>query len=411
MLASPEDDLPRLVYADWLEEEGEVERADFIRAQCDLARAEPWDPIAVQSRHQDRVRFDGKAWQKHLPPLDPRIAVWDQNHPFHRGFGYRVSVRQLSTFLEDAGPRIFAEEPIGELHLSTATRDDWMILARQPWLADLRTIRFFGLSTPIEPVRILCEQSTPLRLEEIIFEMASGWGFPEVMTGLFRAKLGQQLKRLTLWGGPDNVDDLAEVLFHCEPGPVLDSLNVRTIALTRNHAVSMAHSPRLTQLRELSLRNVPDGGTLLTWALAEAPWAGNLRILRAIAANIDHVTVDTIVDRCPQLRELDLGGNTLRSLPQLLVKPGALPELRVLRLNRCALNQPMIGELLASDVWQRLVEVDLQMNLFGEMGGRLLLEAPIPPNLEALVLDGYATSGRLSDELRERYGRRLQFRM
>jgi len=33
ILANPADDLPRLVYADWLEEHGDAERAEFIRAQ------------------------------------------------------------------------------------------------------------------------------------------------------------------------------------------------------------------------------------------------------------------------------------------------------------------------------------------------------------------------------------------
>ena len=31
VLANPADDLPRLVYADWLEENGEPERAELIR--------------------------------------------------------------------------------------------------------------------------------------------------------------------------------------------------------------------------------------------------------------------------------------------------------------------------------------------------------------------------------------------
>ena len=34
----PEDDLPRLVYADWLEEHGQAERAELIRVQVQLAR-------------------------------------------------------------------------------------------------------------------------------------------------------------------------------------------------------------------------------------------------------------------------------------------------------------------------------------------------------------------------------------
>jgi uncharacterized protein (TIGR02996 family) len=38
--AAPEDDTPRLVYADWLEEHGEGERAEFIRLQCRISALE-----------------------------------------------------------------------------------------------------------------------------------------------------------------------------------------------------------------------------------------------------------------------------------------------------------------------------------------------------------------------------------
>jgi uncharacterized protein (TIGR02996 family) len=36
--AAPDDDAPRLIYADWLEEHGQPGRAEFIRVQCELAR-------------------------------------------------------------------------------------------------------------------------------------------------------------------------------------------------------------------------------------------------------------------------------------------------------------------------------------------------------------------------------------
>jgi uncharacterized protein (TIGR02996 family) len=36
--AEPDDDAPRLVFADWLEDQGDAERAEFIRVQCELAR-------------------------------------------------------------------------------------------------------------------------------------------------------------------------------------------------------------------------------------------------------------------------------------------------------------------------------------------------------------------------------------
>ena len=38
--ASPDDDLPRLVYADWLEERNQGVRAEFIRLQCEIAKLE-----------------------------------------------------------------------------------------------------------------------------------------------------------------------------------------------------------------------------------------------------------------------------------------------------------------------------------------------------------------------------------
>lgn len=36
IIAHPGDDAPRLIYADWLEEHGQPERADFIRVQCEI---------------------------------------------------------------------------------------------------------------------------------------------------------------------------------------------------------------------------------------------------------------------------------------------------------------------------------------------------------------------------------------
>lgn len=38
ILEHPQEDLPRLVYADWLDEAGEAERAEFLRCQVELAR-------------------------------------------------------------------------------------------------------------------------------------------------------------------------------------------------------------------------------------------------------------------------------------------------------------------------------------------------------------------------------------
>lgn len=42
IVSDAEDDIPRLIYADWLEEHGDP-RGEFIRLQCQLANVVPGD--------------------------------------------------------------------------------------------------------------------------------------------------------------------------------------------------------------------------------------------------------------------------------------------------------------------------------------------------------------------------------
>src|SRR6476661_7167875 len=48
--APPDADLPRLIYADWLEEHGQLDRARLIRVQIELARLpdNEGEPTALQ---------------------------------------------------------------------------------------------------------------------------------------------------------------------------------------------------------------------------------------------------------------------------------------------------------------------------------------------------------------------------
>jgi uncharacterized protein (TIGR02996 family) len=61
---TPDDDAPRLVYADWLDDHGDEARAEFIRLQCRLARMDEDDPDRhdLQERvwameHEHRLRW------------------------------------------------------------------------------------------------------------------------------------------------------------------------------------------------------------------------------------------------------------------------------------------------------------------------------------------------------------------
>lgn len=80
--ASPADDLPRLVLADWLEENGQPERAEFIRLQCELEKVReyggghcPGCLVAGGELHADGCWV--KAGRKRESDLvDAHIRVW-----------------------------------------------------------------------------------------------------------------------------------------------------------------------------------------------------------------------------------------------------------------------------------------------------------------------------------------------
>ena len=58
--AAPDDDLPRLVYADWIDEHGRHARAEFIRVQCELASIERRLPgMTVAERRVEGPRKGG----------------------------------------------------------------------------------------------------------------------------------------------------------------------------------------------------------------------------------------------------------------------------------------------------------------------------------------------------------------
>ncbi len=56
--ARPEDDAPRLIFADWLDEHGEPERAEFIRVQCELARLGEDDPRCSSLKQRELQLLD-----------------------------------------------------------------------------------------------------------------------------------------------------------------------------------------------------------------------------------------------------------------------------------------------------------------------------------------------------------------
>jgi uncharacterized protein (TIGR02996 family) len=82
---APEDDGPRLVYADWLEEHGDLSRAEFIHIQCGLAcpRVPGRRRERLRAREQELLAVHREEW---LGKLRTSPLPW----VFHRGFVERL---------------------------------------------------------------------------------------------------------------------------------------------------------------------------------------------------------------------------------------------------------------------------------------------------------------------------------
>ena len=80
---------------------------------------------------------------------------------------------------------------------------------------------------------------------------------------------------------------------------------------------------------------------------------------------------------------------------------------------RCAasgVGQRELYHLARAKFWPNLVELDLRDNPIPSAGVRHLLDAPVPPDLTALVLDGHRLGGDVRKELLRKFGDAVVFR-
>lgn len=157
ILAEPQDDAPRLIYADWLEENGGPEgqaRAEFIRVQMALADMKKRDPRAKELRGREEELWEAhqETWLEKAPPhLRKR-----KNVRFHRGFFEELSMAP-STW-GASGAALFANFPIYRVKLSGRV-DKHVVgsLVVVPYLARIRVLTLEGanLHEPMKVAQIL----------------------------------------------------------------------------------------------------------------------------------------------------------------------------------------------------------------------------------------------------------------
>jgi uncharacterized protein (TIGR02996 family) len=82
IIAHPDEDTPRLIYADWLDEHDQPERAEFIRLQCAPDADEAAEDRAAELEERNRAE-----WLAGLPQFPG--ADWE----FRRGFPEYLDIR------------------------------------------------------------------------------------------------------------------------------------------------------------------------------------------------------------------------------------------------------------------------------------------------------------------------------
>jgi uncharacterized protein (TIGR02996 family) len=135
IIDTPDDDTPRLVYADWLDEHGEPERAEFIRVQVGLARLPEDDPLrqGLAAREEKLLAGNRAGWLGPLLWLPLRAT-------FRRGFAEEIELGAATLLAR--GETLFRSAPVRGVRLRRG--EDWLAdLLRSPYLGRLSLLDLY----------------------------------------------------------------------------------------------------------------------------------------------------------------------------------------------------------------------------------------------------------------------------
>jgi uncharacterized protein (TIGR02996 family) len=452
---TPDDDTPRLIFADWLDDHGDESgraRAELIRIQCAQARAGEDDEARPALRQRERcllARHQG-LW---LGPLAQRLEDWE----FRRGF-LEVVTLPAKAFLEDAAG-LFCQAPVRALNLGQVLMDDAgdvAALARSPQLArlaslilrcDTRPYARGGRSLPdiagllasghlsglqwlevhgADPAAVVAAAGNPALAGLRSLTVHSGGGLaavagsphftalsrlylysllplgdgtPAEAGALFGSRLLSRLEELE-WSFAGLGEEGVRALLG---GPMsrLRRLRLCSVGLGAEGARSLAGVAGLAGLEWLDL-----GGNHIRGAGAEAlaasPHLGGLRALRLSGNPLGPAGARALaVWRHPRrLRSLHLSADDLGDAAAVLAHSPAVEELHTLDLSHNDLTVAGVASLAASPRLARLTSLRLDGNLLlGDDGVCALAASPHLSGLVELSLSGCNVRDRGTEAL------------
>jgi|GEM_PF-2621659 len=390
-IEDPEDDLPRLVYADWLEEQGDP-RGEFIRLQVQHAALPEYDPA--------RVRLEGRARQL----LDAHIHTWTkpigakvQDLKFRRGFVESLTMR-AKAFVE-RGEEVFQSTPIRWLRLVYFKKQVKNLL-ESPNLRYIRSWDASRITIAPHELEALLASKRMTGLRELDLSLQNFRFHDSTATAFTKAKWVNQLTELNLYG-VEIEDSFWKEFLELE----WNSLKRFSLGggMTRTSPTNFA------QLNAPSLESLKVGGKLRVVDVEQICQIPNLHLkqldlaktrppakgMHALAASGILETVEDLdLTRCDltdkgaqtmmqgnflkNCKSLRLGENQRLTFPfwTLLANHAALKNLRFLDLTDTPLNIQALRKLAESPHLQNLVALwttpsEQEHAVIHELKGRL----------------------------------------
>jgi uncharacterized protein (TIGR02996 family) len=405
--AHPDEDTPRLAFADLLDETGGKEnaaRARFIRTQIALARLPTYDPAWVRARLYEPDAATGWSVAHTLPEV-PDGFGWHR-FEFRRGFPWKVGVQSLAGLLE-TGAQVFEAAPVRALDITAHDRRGLGELALWPHLLRLCKLEISVGWNDETDVLALAESEYAANLTELGFEF-DGLALDGLRTlaasPLFPRLVDLELRSIST---PSAllVDALAAAR---EPGS-LSRLSLPFNGLDRADAEHLFALPVMRELQHLDVNDNPLGVDGVT-ALAESGIVRGLRVLNLSKTRPGVPGVKALAEAggLAGLRVLDLSDNGLGPVAvKTLAGCGGFRGLRVLNLMNNPVGDAGAVALAASRALSGLLELDLRDADVHDDGAVALAEAPHLDGLLRLDLrnrDGRALGDDARTALTERFG-------
>jgi len=368
----PGEDGPRLIFADWLDEDGQPDRAEFIRLQCALARLPEDDPRRPEIRERERILAD-----EHKEIWKQKLAPFVADSEFRRGVidSVSVDVRQFLT----SGSAIFDFAPVRKVRFLNVG-EQMARLVQSPLLRLVREIDLSGNEIGNRGPNLLARSPHLVRLD------ALNLGFTEL------GDKGLQ----TLAGSP---------VF--SPLRYLQINGNDTGRLGVPGLRALAESPHLTELIDLDV----SGNSLSDLALQpilDGPLAQRLHRIAIIGNRLGDAGITAFArslvftrmaerDGMIDLRRVEMGPTGARALAD----SQALLAVESLDLEGNVLGDAGLLALASSSYLKNLRVLSLRENRISDDAIRVLARSPLMKNLRVLDLTGNLITQESADRLRE----------